>query len=231
MKLRRVAVPAIKLTISVSCDSDLETLASEIQQGKVVIYPTDTVYGLGSNPRSLPGVERCYDIKIRHKAKKMPVLVSDVRFARTLVRFGNKSSALASSFWPGKLTIILQIIDSTLPRELVGSDRTLAVRIPNHHCCLKLISACGGCLIGTSANISGEEALTDPDDPRLVELSTQADFFVRGSCGEGSGVSSTVVDATDDYSIRIVREGAIPKETILSYLENISKTDFSSSAI
>lgn len=218
------------MAISLSCDSDFEKIGLEIYRGKVAVFPTDTVYGLGTNPRSPAGVKRCYEIKVRDSAKKMPVLLSDFNSARTMVRFGKRSNALASRFWPGRLSIILPVVDPTLPGELVGSDRALAVRIPNHQCCLRLISACGGSLIGTSANISGEKPLVDPEDSRLIVLSTKADFFVRGSCGKYSGLSSTVVDATDDYSIKIVREGAIPRETILDYLENIRKTDFSSNA-
>jgi L-threonylcarbamoyladenylate synthase len=192
-----------------------------------VIFPTDTVYGLGTNPWSVDGVRRCYEIKKRDKGKKMPVLVSDFRAASQLVKFGVKSKSLAAAFWPGKLTIILRAENSTLPQELVGPERTLAVRIPNHECCLKLISACGGGLIGTSANVSGEEPFTNPFDPKLTELSSSADYFVAGSCGASSGLSSTIVDATDENSLKIIREGAISASTVLAHLENMSNTDFS----
>ena len=220
-----------KLTILLTCNSDFENLGGEIRNGKIVIFPTDTVYGLGTDPRSTLGVERCYKIKIRDRAKKMPVLVSSLEVAKRLVKFGATSMALASAFWPGKLSLILPVKDAGLPAELVGSDRSLAVRVPNHKCCQSLISACGGCLIGTSANISGEEPLTNPEDSRLIELSMQVDYFVRGSCGEGAGLSSTVVDATSENSIKVVREGALSKDVVLGYLEKISRTDFSPSAI
>ncbi len=196
----------------------------------MVIFPTDTVYGLGTNPRSVEGIKKCYALKKRDTGKKMPVLFSDLQTAMLFAKFGEKSKSLGSAFWPGKLTIILPSADSTLPQELVGPDKTVAARVPNHACCLRLIAACGGSLIGTSANISGEESFTDPYDPKLAQLSTSADYFVSGVCGQPAGLSSTIVDATNENAIRIIREGAIPAKTILSHLENISKTDLSSSA-
>jgi L-threonylcarbamoyladenylate synthase len=215
------------LTVTLYCDSDFEAPSKEILAGRVVMFPTDTVYGLGSNPWSAAGIRSCYSLKKRDARKKMPVLVDGVRTAKRFVRFGRTSELLASKLWPGKLSIILPVVDSTLSTELVGNDRTLAVRMPNHQCCLRLISACGGSLIGTSANISGEEPLVDPFDPKLVELSKAADFFLSGSCGSESGISSTVIDATKENAIRIVREGAIPVSKITNYLEKMRSTDSS----
>jgi L-threonylcarbamoyladenylate synthase len=215
------------LTVTLYCDSDLEGPSKEIIAGKVVIYPTDTVYGLGTNPWSAEGVRACYALKKREGTKKMPVLVSDLLTAKLFVKFGKKSEALATKFWPGKLSIILPVVDDKLPQELVGSDRNLAVRMPNHECGLRLIAACGGSLIGTSANISGEPPFTDPFDPRLAELSKTAEFFLSGACGDPSGTSSTIIDATDESKIRVVREGALAGAEVLSYLEKISKTESS----
>ncbi len=213
------------LTLTLYCDSDLEAPSKDIVAGKVVIFPTDTVYGLGTNPWSAEGVRACYSLKKREGTKKIPVLVSNLLAAKLFVKFGKKSEALASKFWPGKLSIILPVVDPTLPIELVGNDRTLAVRMPLHECSLQLISACGGSLIGTSANISGEPPFTDPFDPRLVDLAQSADFFLSGSCGNLAGVSSTIIDATDENKIRVAREGAVPGAEVLGYLEKMSRTD------
>jgi L-threonylcarbamoyladenylate synthase len=154
----------------------------------------------------------------------MPVLVSSFEIADRLTQFGEKSKLIADRFWPGKLTLILPVKESGLPEELVGKERTLAVRVPNHECCQRLISACGGALIGTSANISGESPFTNSRDPSLMDLANKADYFVSGQCGEG-GLSSTIVDATRDEFILVTREGAVPGDRVLSYLENISKID------
>lgn len=215
------------LVVTLDCDSDFSIVGKEIESGKVVVFPTDTVYGLGTNPRSSSGIKRCYEIKSRDRGKKMPVLVANLASADELVVLGDLSSFLASKFWPGKLSIILPAKAPDLPEELVGHDRTLAVRVPNHPCALRLISACGGSLVGTSANLSGDDPLTEKDDPRLLAFSTRSDFFVSGVCGKDSGKSSTVIDCTSEEKIRIVREGAIPAKTIFAQVEKMSSTDLS----
>lgn len=155
----------------------------------------------------------------------MPVLVSDIEAAKRIVSFGSKSSSLADKFWPGKLTIILPVIDANLPAELTGPEKTIAVRVPNHACCRRLVSACGGSLIGTSANISGEAPLTDPLDRRLGELASLADYFVIGTCGKEAGIPSTVIDAAEEENIKVVREGALRIDEIFAHLEKTSNTD------
>lgn len=210
-----------------NCDSDFSGPSKEIRAGKVVVFPTDTVYGLGTNPASVVGIRNCFEIKKRDVTKKMPVLFNDFNTAASFAIFGKNAEHLAEIFWPGKLTIVLSVRDSRLPQELIGDDKTVAIRVPDHECCLRLISACGGSLIGTSANISGEQPMIDPSDPRLLAIADSVDFFVAGACGENSGVSSTVIDATNDKSIKIIRVGAISSEVIFSYLEKFSSTDIS----
>jgi L-threonylcarbamoyladenylate synthase len=219
------------MTLGLTCDSDFSDPGSKISQGEIVIYPTDTVYGLGTNPRIARAVRRCYEIKKRDAGKKMPVLVHDLEKAMQLAEFSEKSRLLANKFWPGKLSIVLRASEMKLPEELIGADRTIALRVPKSECALRLISASGGALVGTSANISGEDPITNSEDPRLAELTRDVDYFVTGSSGDGSGLSSTVIDATNEERIRILREGAIPSEEIFDYLEKISRTDLSRSAI
>jgi L-threonylcarbamoyladenylate synthase len=215
------------LATILTCRSDFSIPARNIVEGSVVIFPTDTVYGLGTNPRSVKGLESCYSVKKRDRTKKMPVLFEDFSAATKFVRFGRKSEYLASLFWPGKLTMVLHVIDPMLPEPLIGIEKTLAVRVPNHYCSLRLISACGGSLVGTSANLSGEDPLTDPNDERLKELSKSVDYFISESCGANSNLSSTIIDATDEDSIHVIREGAISRQIIQTHLEKMSKTDFS----
>ncbi len=212
------------MVVRLTCESDFSKVRDSVLRGAVVIFPTDTVYGLGSSPYSSRGVRNCYEIKKRDRAKRMPVLVSNIEVAGHIVQFDEKSRSIADHFWPGKLTLILPVKESNLPEELIGSERTLAVRVPNHGCCQRLISICGGALIGTSANISGESPYTNSRDPSLLDLADMADYFVSGQCGEG-GLSSTIVDASREDSIQIIREGAVPGNRVLSYLENISRID------
>jgi L-threonylcarbamoyladenylate synthase len=197
-----------------SCDSDFVGEGREIYSGQIVIFPTDTVFGLGSNPRLRQAIQRCYEIKKRPLEKQIPVLFSEITAVAKFVEFNGTGLRLAKEFWPGKLSIILPAKDVGLPEELVGQSKTLAVRIPNHPCCRRLIASCGGSLIGTSANFSGADPFTNPDEKGLVELSSYADFFVIGKCSEDRK-SSTVVDITNPSQIKILREGAISSEAII----------------
>jgi L-threonylcarbamoyladenylate synthase len=201
-------------------------VGEEIRSGKVVIFPTDTVFGLGSNPRLRDAVLRCFEIKGRLKEKQLPVLFSEIRFVEEFVEFNDASANLAEKFWPGKLSLVLPVKNIGLPFELIGDSGSLAVRVPNHDCCRKLIASCGGSLIGTSANISGSSPFTDPQDEDLANLAEKADFFVSGECSL-EGKSSTVVDMTEPGTFRILREGAIPNDEILNQLEKTRSADFS----
>ena len=196
----------------------------EIRGGRVVIFPTDTVYGLGSSPFSRTGVLRCFEIKKRDRQKQMPVLVSSTSDAERTVNLSETAFALAKKFWPGALTMVLPCKEAGIAPELLGSDNSLGVRMPDHECCLKLISASGGCLIGTSANLSGEPSIKDSNDGRLKSLSLSCDYFVSGECGN-SEKPSTVIDLTKNGSSRLIREGQIPFAEIESYLENINNKD------
>ncbi len=206
---------------------DFSELSAPIRQGKTVIFPTDTVYGLGSSPLSQLGVHRCFEIKGRSDFKPMPVLFSDSKILEEFVAMDWRAKSLADKFWPGALTLILELkANLLLPKGLIGPHRSLAVRVPKHSCCLKLVRACGGALIGTSANVSGHAPFLNPKDPQLAKFALRADYFVTGKCGK-SRVPSTIIDLTS-AKIQFKREGAIAKKVILSYLEKTSKTDFSS---
>ena len=210
----------------VDCESDLTTVGTNVAEGSVVIFPTDTVYGLGTNPSSQAGVERCFDMKHRDFGKHMPVLFDSIESASEFVRFNAPAYNLAEKYWPGKLTIILPLKDVKLPTQLVGAGGTLATRIPSHECCIKLISKCGGSLVGTSANISGNPPFIDPNDPNLREFSKASDYFLIGECGKDR-IPSTVIDLCSPASPKIVREGAIAASDILDYFEKTSSTDLS----
>jgi len=219
------------LTITLSCGDDLSVITETMRNGGTVVFPTDTVYGLGCNPRSPRAIRRCFQIKERPSEKLLPVLFADKSHLEEFVTIGPVAETLASHFWPGKLTMILGIKEGAkLPFELTGGGKGLAVRIPNNACALKVIRACDGCLVGTSANISGRAPSSDPDNPELLSFATRCDFFVReNSRHPQSSLASTVIDLSQDERTPIlVREGAIPFGEVTPYL-TFSKLDISTS--
>ncbi len=157
----------------------------------------------------------------------MPVLFSDKNDVAKYVAMDSRALCLADRFWPGALTMILPLLEGiNLPRKIIGERGSLAVRIPRHECCLRLIRACGGALIGTSANVSGQASFLDADDQALSRFASNATYFVKGKCGKRR-IPSTIIDLTSGEA-RFDREGAVAKKDILSYLEKASKTDSSS---
>jgi L-threonylcarbamoyladenylate synthase len=184
-----------------------------VRDGGVIIYPTDTVYGIGGDPFNAMVVKRIFEMKMRDE-KPMPVLVSGLEDARRFVDVNGLVLTLMERFWPGALTVVSRVKEG-LPLQLTAGSGKLGVRMPNHELALRIIEASGGALIGTSANVSGgRPAKTVGElDPRLVR---GADVIVDGG-GSTLGVSSTVVEVAlrrAGPEVRILREGAVRTEVI-----------------
>ena len=181
-----------------------------LQQGGVIVYPTDTVYGLGADAFNSTAVERIYKIKHRPKHRQFPLLIADVERLATLAEpIPEIAWFLAKRFWPGGLTLVLLKTDS-LPAYLV-SGPTIAVRVPNHPVCLALIQQLGNPIIGTSANVSGQPAASTAEEVGQ-QLRGRIDFVINGGKCPG-GKESTVVDVTHESPI-ILRQGIIPSYEI-----------------
>jgi len=189
-----------------------------VSQGGLVVYPTDTVYGLGCNPFNEDAVDRIFKVKGR-PSRPLPILVSSIEKAGQLVELGNVGAALASKFWPGALTIVAPIkVNISLPENLMCGFKTLGVRVPNHNCALKLIEGAGGFLVGTSANRSGEKPSLTVEEA-VNSLQHSVDFYLDGG-RVVLGKESTVLDISREEPV-VVREGAISKETIFSVLRSM----------
>ncbi|MEM2137366.1 MAG: L-threonylcarbamoyladenylate synthase [Candidatus Methanomethylicia archaeon] len=186
-----------------------------VSNGGLVVYPTDTLYGLGVDPFNADAVELAYIVK-RRESKPMPILVSSFDVAFKIGLFNSLARRLAEAFWPGALTIVVpKIID--LPEKLTMGLNTIGLRMPNHPLTLKLLDYCGGCLTGTSANISGmAPPKTAPE--ALSQLGLSVDYYIDfGPCPLKE--PSTVVDLSG-RTIRIVRLGTIKMEDIKSFLND-----------
>jgi len=181
-----------------------------LQQGGVIVYPTDTVYGLGADAFNSTAVERIYEIKNRPKHRQFPLLIADVERLATMAEpIPEIAWFLARRFWPGGLTLVLPKADS-LPAYLVPGP-TVAVRVPNHSVCLALIQHLGNPIIGTSANVSGQPAALTAEEVGQ-QVGEKIDFVINGGKCPG-GKESTVVDVTHESPI-ILRQGIIPSYEI-----------------
>lgn len=182
----------------------IQRAANIIRDGGLVIYPTDTVYGLGCDPFNENAVARLTSVKQRTR-ENLPVLVSNLEKAKLLGRFKESLEVPLKRFWPGPLTIVVPCKVS-LPRQVIGHDRMIGLRIPGREETLDLVSKSGGFLIGTSANISGKPSLTNAKDA-FTMFDGKVDVILDGG-SVAARIESTVVRQTD-YGIQLLREGAI----------------------
>lgn len=205
-------------------DEVVEEAIRVISEGGLVVFPTDTVYGVGADPKNPEAVERIYRAKRRDRSKPIPLLISSPEAVEEVVESVPWTfRRLADAFWPGGLTIVLRAREGALPEALTAGSGKVGVRMPNHPLALKLIEGCGGMLAATSANLSGGKEATrlEEVDGELLE---EVDLAIDG--GETGGLApSTVVDLTTSPP-RVLREGAIPSSEIMKELERPLKVLF-----
>ncbi len=200
-------------TVRVKCDFDGIRKATKIlSEGGIVIFPTDTVYGIGCDPFDKNAVDKIYRIKNRERTKPLPILVHSKNVAAKIAEFDSTTEKIVDRMWPGPLTILLKIRDQRL-KETLGTSKKIAVRSPNHKCVLDLLSHCRY-MIGTSANISGTGSTTNPDE--CEKDMSDYNLLLDGGTISG-GMESTIVETVGE-KIMIHRAGKIKKEEILDIL-------------
>jgi len=185
-----------------------------LREGGVIIFPTSGLYGLGADALNPAAVKQVFRIKQRAPDKPLPVLAPDMAAVNRIVRAVTPAAqCLMDAFWPGGLTLVLEAADG-LPEDLTAATGKIGVRIPNHSTAVRIVTAFGGIVTATSANISGQKGCrrVDDIDPFLCRSSA---LVIDG--GPLHGRSSTVVDATSDPPA-VLREGAIPAAAILDAL-------------
>ncbi|MEM4311385.1 MAG: L-threonylcarbamoyladenylate synthase [Nitrososphaerales archaeon] len=194
---------------------ELKRVARKVFLGAVVVYPTDTVYGIGCDPYNEGAVRRIMELKGREESKALPILCSSFEVAKKLVYLGEESFKLAKNFWPGPLTLIEKLKDYKISKLARLNLDKIGVRVPDNPLTLKFIELCGGKLIGTSANKSGLKAPKNPEEV-FEFLGKDFDFLIDG--GECKyGKASTVIDFTFK-PFKIVREGPLSLKEVFKVL-------------
>ncbi len=200
----------IERMLKVTCNKEgIEKASKIINQGGIVVFPTDTVYGIGCDPYNKDSVRKIYEIKSRKISKPFPVLVYSKDIAERIAFFDEFTKKIVERFWPGPLTIILKLTDENLKESLNVTDK-IAIRVPNHKCTLELLKKCNF-LVGTSANISGHSSFTNPDE--CFNNFRKYDIFVDG--GIITSKSESTIIEIENEEIKIIREGSLSHEEIL----------------
>jgi len=179
-----------------------------INKGGIVIFPTDTVYGIGCDPYNQKAVLSLYKIKKREKTKPLPVIGYSKKELEKIAEFNDKAEKIAEMFWPGAITLILKVKDENIKKSL-GLGKKIAVRVPNNQCALSLLKECK-LLVATSANISGTTSLTNPNDCKR-DLNGY-DLLIDGGILSDNG-ESTIVEI-DENKLRVLRSGSVSEEEL-----------------
>ena len=196
--------------MKVACDQKgIDIAVKSVRNGGVIVFPTDTVYGLGCDPYNKDAIKKIYKIKKRESSKLFPILAYSKENLSDIVVFDEKSNKIAEKFWPGQITLVLKLKDREIGKSMNIQDK-IAVRVPNNKCALALLKECK-LLVGTSANISGMRSFTNPDE--CVENISGYDVFVDDGTISSSG-ESTILEV-DDGRLTIHREGAVSEMEIM----------------
>ncbi|MFX1514176.1 MAG: L-threonylcarbamoyladenylate synthase [Promethearchaeota archaeon] len=199
----------------------LNIAVENITEGKVIAFPTNSVYGIGGDPLNLNVVNRLYDIKFRDRAKGFLLLVSDIEEALKIAEFNDVAEKLAKRYWPGQLTLILKKKEpSIIPPEVSAFKNSIGLRVPENEIILsilKLLKKAGhlGIIIGTSANYSSEPPCISGEEV-AKKLLSPIDLIIDGGKSK-SQLSTTIVDCTKAKPV-FLRIGKIPEEAILEFL-------------
>jgi len=180
-----------------------------IKKGGVVVFPTDTVYGIGCDPYNKDAINKIYKIKGREKTKQLPVLAYSKKEIKEIAYLDENSEKISDKFWPGPLTLILKVKDKKI-EESLGLEGKIAVRIPNHPCMLALLKECK-LLVGTSANFSGQPSFNDSRG--IIGKFTGYDVLLDGGKIVNPG-ESTIIQF-EGNELKIVREGKIKSESLV----------------
>lgn len=191
------------------------TASQTVKTGGLVVYPTDTVYGLGCDPFNVEAVKRVFRVKGERK-KPLPILASDVEQIEKIAYLSEKARRIAEKFWPGPLTLVV-LKKPVLPRAITCNMDSVGVRIPRHDVAVRLIRLSNGLLVGTSANKTGEEPPRTAHEA-AEQLGKEVEMILDGG-PTLLGVPSTVINLTSKKPV-ILREGPISLKKISDVLSS-----------
>ncbi len=199
-----------------------ETAVENIIEGKLIAFPTNSVYGLGGDPLNLEVINRIYDIKYRDRSKGLLILVADIEEAEKVAEFNNIGYELAERFWPGQLTLILNKKEpNIIPPEVTVGKNTIGIRVPENEIVLTILKKLKkkgyfGGIIGTSANYSGEPPSISGNEVAKKFL-TPIDLILDGGKTK-TKVPTTIVDCTSE-KLKLLRIGVVTEEEIEDFVK------------
>mgnify|MGYP001811936006 FL=1 len=181
----------------------ISRIVDTLRQGGIIVYPTDTIYGLGCDIFNTKGVKRIYQVKQRDPRKPFSFICSDISDVANYCQVSNFAYKILKRHLPGPYTFVLEATRQ-VPGLLTTKQKTVGIRIPDNPITLAIVRELGHPLITTSANTSGDDPVNDPAEIE-ERFGKSIDMVVDG--GILMGDSSTVISLIDD-NIEVLREGS-----------------------
>ena len=190
--------------------------AAAALNGRLIIIPTDTVYGIGTRADDPAATGALFEAKGRPRDLAIAVLVPSTAAAHELAVFDDRAAALAARFWPGPLTLVLARTEASRRWDLGSDARTIGLRVPHHPLALAVLAITGPLAV-TSANRSGEATPRECDGLARAFGARVAVYLCQDEPLEGD--PSTVVDATEGR-LRVLRTGSLGEAELLEALDS-----------
>ena len=187
----------------------IEEAVNILRSGGVIMYPSDTVYGLGSDALNSDAVQRIFRIKGRSPDQSLPLIVSDRKMTESLAFVDDRAKKLMDTFWPGALTIIM-MKKPIVPSVVVGGGTSVGLRMPDHAVPLLLLRMSGFPIVSTSANKHGRPHSVEVEEA-IRQIGGEVDLIL--DAGRVGGQPSTIIDMTMKHP-SIIRSGPVTKEMI-----------------
>jgi L-threonylcarbamoyladenylate synthase len=197
-------------------DSDLaKRIADNVRNGALMVFPSDTVYGIATNALLAHSSQKIYEIKNRPQEKPLPILVDSIGKAKEFSVWNKNADILAKAFWPGSLTMILNTNPNSDLAISPAYKYNIGLRLPNHDFLINMIGLIKSPLASTSANMSGEREVVLESSAKSL-FDGKVDYVLLG--GNLPGTPSTVVDVCGDRP-KILRKGSIDEKEIFEKIK------------
>jgi len=194
----------------------VDRVASAVSDGKIIVCPTDTLYALAADAKNSIAMDRIYVIKGRSITQSLPLIAADLEQVNEQIgALSDLGTRLASTFWPGPLTLIVQA-HAVLGDQCKATDGSVAVRVPNQSFARAVARQVGHPVTATSANCSGDAAISRIED-LTEDIRQGVDLIVNAGSLVG-GTPSTIVDVRYTTPI-LIRSGAVPWDRVLESLQ------------
>ena len=202
----------VKVNTEIIEPDKIDRISAVLKAGGLIVYPTETLYGLGANCYSREAAKRIFSLKKRAAVKPLSVVISSLDMLKEIITEAPPElEAFTSRFWPGPLTVIFTASEK-IPQELLGGGKTVGVRLPGSEWLRKLVNTAGFPVTATSANISGTKELSQAEEV-ISAFKGKVELIVDGGKTPGK-LPSTVIELTSSR-LTILREGMIPASEIL----------------